>query len=86
MRSFTDYSEPGGEIFGLSCVNDPLLIMALKVKGFLHQTQCGRGHTYYQRLRFSLATMAGKASTTSNRLIGEKSPYLLQHATNQVDW
>jgi len=28
--------------------------------------------------------MIGKA--TSNRLIHEKSPYLLQHAHNPVDW
>lgn len=25
-------------------------------------------------------------TSTSNRLINEKSPYLLQHANNPVDW
>src|SRR5262245_38039771 len=29
---------------------------------------------------------SGSAASTPNRLIREKSPYLLQHARNPVDW
>ena len=30
--------------------------------------------------------MSGTKSGTANRVINEKSPYLLQHAYNPVDW
>ncbi len=37
-------------------------------------------------LAWSEVTLAKEADTYTNRLIHEKSPYLLQHANNPVDW
>ncbi len=43
--------------------------------------------TAYQKATTLMNHISKKtAHTSSNRLIDEKSPYLLQHANNPVDW
>lgn len=45
-----------------------------------------KGVAHTETAKSSVAAAAGNVAKHTNRLINEKSPYLLQHAHNPVDW
>jgi len=68
-------------------------LLALTVAGALwladsrfHLMHAGRAHLAWPAATEPMTDAAGRPHGKANRLIHEKSPYLLQHAYNPVDW